>query len=71
MIEQVTVAEAYKRGDQGWHYALYTAAGHMPVTVTAGNGFYWMHIIGATEPKAVDANTRLWALPIISEGHKP
>lgn len=71
MIEQITVAEAYKRGTVGWAYAIYTAAGHMPVTVTAGNGFYWLQVIGATEPKAVDANTRVYALRIIDGGHKP
>lgn len=70
MIEQITVAEAVRRGNVGWHYAIYTSMGHFPVQVAKADGYYLLTVIGMTEPKAVDGQTTVHALPIV-EGRKP
>ncbi len=72
MIEQITVEEACKRGNVGWHYCMFKPTGHYPVSVTRDDGgVYWLQTLGATEAQPVPASARVWALPIIGEAHKP
>lgn len=72
MIEQVTIEQAVALGTTDWQFCIFRATGNFPVTVSRdADGVYWQQIIGATEPQAVPATARIWALPIVRGAQKP